>query len=130
MKGCIVLPTGPGKTVIGVKSIEKINSATLVVVPTLDLMSQWTEVLSKHFTNTKIGNLGGGFDDIQAITVDTYDSAYIRAASLGNKFSLVIFDEVHHLAASGYRSIAEQLAASYRLGLTATIEREDKLDIR
>lgn len=127
MKGCIVLPTGSGKTVIGIKAIEKVNSATLVVVPTLDLMAQWTDVLSKYFTNTKIGNLGGGSDDIQPITVATYDSAYIRAASLGNKFSLVIFDEVHHLAAPGYRSIAEQMAAPCRLGLTATIEREDDL---
>jgi superfamily II DNA or RNA helicase len=129
MKGCIVLPTGAGKTIIGIKCIEKVNSASLVVVPTLDLMTQWTDFLSKHFTNTTIGNLGGGMDDIQAITVATYDSAYIRAASLGDKFSLVIFDEVHHLAAPGYRSIAEQLAAPYRLGLTATIEREDKLHL-
>ena len=127
MKGCIVLPTGSGKTVIGIKAIEKVNSSTLVVVPTLDLMAQWTGVLSRYFANAKIGNLGGGTDDIQAITVATYDSAYIRAASLGNKFALVIFDEVHHLAAPGYRSIAEQMAAPYRLGLTATIEREDDL---
>ena len=129
MKGCIVLPTGAGKTIIGIKSIEKVNSASLVIVPTLELMSQWTDFLTKHFTNITIGNLGGGLDDIQAITVATYDSAYIRAASLGDKFSLVIFDEVHHLAAPGYRSIAEQLAAPYRLGLTATIEREDKLHL-
>lgn len=127
MKGCVVLPTGSGKTVIGVKAIEKVNSATMVVVPTLDLIDQWTEVLSKYFTNTKIGKLGGGTDDIQSITVATYDSAYIRAASLGNRFSLIIFDEVHHLAAPGYRSIAEQMVAPYRLGLTATIEREDNL---
>jgi superfamily II DNA or RNA helicase len=127
MKGCVVLPTGSGKTVVGIKAIERANSATLVVVPTLDLMGQWTEVLSKHFTNTKIGNLGGGADDIQPITVATYDSAYIRAASLGNNFSLIVFDEVHHLVAPGYRSIAEQMAAPYRLGLTATIEREDNL---
>lgn len=127
MKGCVVLPTGSGKTLIGIKSIERANSSTLVIVPTLDLMRQWTDVLSKHFENTRIGNLGGGNDDIQAITVTTYDSAYIRAASLGNKFSLIIFDEVHHLAAPGYRSIAEQMAAPYRLGLTATIEREDNL---
>jgi superfamily II DNA or RNA helicase len=60
MKGCIVLPTGSGKTLIGIKSIEKVNAATLVVVPTLDLMSQWTDVLTKNFTNAKIGNLGGG----------------------------------------------------------------------
>ena len=127
MKGCIVLPTGAGKTIIGIKAIELANSATLVIVPTLDLMDQWTHILSTSFTNIKIGNLGGGNEDIQAITVATYDSAYIRAASLGNKFSLLVFDEVHHLAAPGYRSIAEQMAAPYRLGLTATIEREDNL---
>ena len=105
-----ILPTGFGKTVIGIKAIERANSATLVVVPTLDLMNQWTQVLSKHFTNTRIGNLGGGTDDVQAITVATYDSAYIRAASIGNKFSLIVFDEVHHVAAPGYRLIAEQMA--------------------
>jgi len=126
-KGCIVLPTGAGKTVIGVKAIEVINSASLVVVPTIDLMDQWASVLSKYFKNIKIGNLGGGLDDIQAITVCTYDSAYIRAHNIGNKFALVIFDEVHHLAAPGYRSIAEQFASPFRLGLTATIEREDNL---
>lgn len=124
-----MLPTGAGKTILGIKSIETINSAALVVVPTLDLMHQWTEVLSSHITNTSIGNLGGGSEEIEAITVATYDSAYIRAPSLGNRFFFVIFDEVHHLAAPGYRSIAEQLAAPYRLGLTATIEREDKLHL-
>ncbi len=126
MKGCIVLPTGAGKTIVGVKAIEKVNMSSLVVVPTLDLMDQWVSVLSKAF-GIEIGKLGGGDDDIQAITVSTYDSAYIRAASLGNKFALVIFDEVHHLAAPGYRSIAEQFASLYKLGLTATIEREDDL---
>ena len=126
-KGCIVLPTGSGKTVIGVKAIEIVNSASLVIVPTIDLMDQWNSVLSKYFTNIKIGNLGGGTDDIQAITVSTYDSAYIRAANLGNKFAFIIFDEVHHLGAPGYRSIAEQLASPFRLGLTATIEREDNM---
>jgi superfamily II DNA or RNA helicase len=126
-KGCIVLPTGSGKTVIGVKAIEMVNSASIVVVPTLDIMDQWTSVLSKYFPDVKIGNLGGGVDDIEAITVSTYDSAYIRAAALGNKFALIIFDEVHHLAAPGYRTIAEQFASPFRLGLTATIEREDEL---
>jgi superfamily II DNA or RNA helicase len=127
LRGCIVLPTGSGKTIIGIRAIEKANSASLIVVPTLDLMDQWTATLSKYFPNIRIGNLGGGNDDIQSITVSTYDSAYIRASFLGNKFSLVIFDEVHHLAALGYRTIAEQMAAPYRLGLTATIEREDDL---
>ena len=127
LRGCLVLPTGSGKTILGIKAIEKANASSLVVVPTLDLMDQWTAILSKYFPNVRIGNLGGGNDDIQSITVSTYDSAYIRAPFLGNKFSLIIFDEVHHLAAVGYRTIAEQMAAPFRLGLTATIEREDDL---
>ncbi|AIF85375.1 DNA repair helicase RAD25 [Candidatus Nitrososphaera evergladensis SR1] len=138
MRGCVVLPTGSGKTLVGVKAIEKANAASLVVVPTLDLMDQWTAVLSKYFfassssattTINRIGNLGGGSEDIQPITVSTYDSAYLRAAFLGNKFRLVVFDEVHHLAAPGYRTIAEQMVAPFRLGLTATIEREDSLHV-
>jgi superfamily II DNA or RNA helicase len=126
-RGCVVLPTGAGKTVIGVKAIEIVNSASIVVVPTIDLMDQWTSVLSKYFPDTKVGNLGGGIYDIEPITVSTYDSAYLQAAALGNKFALMIFDEVHHLAAPGYRTIAEQFASPFRLGLTATIEREDEL---
>lgn len=125
--GSIVLPTGAGKTMIGVKIIEKINSPTLIVVPTLDLIKQWTEILSKNF-NIEIGNIGGGAENIQAITVSTYDSAYIKAQSIGNKFLLIVFDEVHHLPAPSYRLIAETFIAPYRLGLTATIEREDRLE--
>jgi superfamily II DNA or RNA helicase len=127
LRGCIVLPTGSGKTILGIMAITKSNANSLIVVPTLDLMDQWTTILSRYFPNLRIGNLGGGNEDIQPITVSTYDSAYIRASFLGNKFSLVIFDEVHHLAALGYRTIAEQMAAPFRLGLTATIEREDDL---
>ncbi|MDQ4102044.1 MAG: DEAD/DEAH box helicase family protein, partial [Thermoproteota archaeon] len=84
LRGCVVLPTGSGKTIIGVRAIEKASSASLVVVPTLDLMDQWTATLSKYFPNIGIGNLGGGNDDIQSITVSTYDSAYIRAPFIGN----------------------------------------------
>lgn len=126
MRGCVELPTGAGKTVVGLKAIEKVNLASIVLVPTIDLMEQWVSVLAKAL-GLEIGRLGGGEDDLQAITVSTYDSAYIRASSLGNQFALVIFDEVHHLPSPGYRSIAEQLACPYRLGLTATIEREDGL---
>ena len=135
MRGCVVLPTGAGKTAIGIKAIQKVSSSALVVVPTIDLMEQWTKSISKHLSisdshdsqGIRIGKLGGGEDDLQAITVATYDSAYIRAPSIGNQFKLIIFDEVHHLPAPGYRLIAEQLIAPYRLGLTATIEREDDL---
>jgi len=135
MRGCVVLPTGAGKTAIGIKAIQKVNASTLVVVPTIDLMEQWTNNISKYLLiddnqtaqNVCIGKLGGGEDNLQAITIATYDSAYLRASTIGNKFKLIIFDEVHHLPAPGYRSIAEQFIAPYRLGLTATIEREDDL---
>jgi superfamily II DNA or RNA helicase len=125
--GSIVLPTGAGKTIIGLKIIEMINSPTLIVVPTLDLIKQWTQILSKSF-NIEIGNIGGGTENIQGITVSTYDSAYIKAKSIGNKFLLIVFDEVHHLPAPSYRLIAETFIAPFRLGLTATLEREDHLD--
>ncbi|MDH3794386.1 MAG: DEAD/DEAH box helicase family protein, partial [Nitrosopumilus sp.] len=123
MRGCVVLPTGAGKTAIGIKAIQKVNASALVVVPTIDLMEQWANNISKYLSignnqnvkNIHIGKLGGGEDDLQAITVATYDSAYIRAPEIGNQFKLIIFDEVHHLPAPGYRSIAEQFIAPYRL---------------
>ncbi len=125
--GSIVLPTGAGKTIIGLKIIEIVNSPTLIIVPTLDLIKQWTKILSRNF-DIEIGNIGGGIENIQPITVSTYDSAYIKAAWIGNKFLLIVFDEVHHLPAPSYRLIAETFVAPYRLGLTATIEREDHLE--
>lgn len=125
-RGVIVLPTGSGKTVIGVKAISMLNTPTLVVVPTLDLLDQWRSRLKEEF-KIEIGILGGGEQDIKALTVSTYDSAYIHADKLGNKFGLIIFDEVHHLPAEGYKHIAEMFASPFRMGLTATYEREDGL---
>lgn len=125
-KGVIVLPTGAGKTAIGVAAIAHLNIPTVVVVPTLDLVEQWRRYLEKEF-NVKVGVYGGGEYRLEALTVSTYDSAYIRGEELGNRFGLVIFDEVHHLPSTGYSHIAEVFACPYRLGLTATYEREDGL---
>jgi superfamily II DNA or RNA helicase len=125
-RGVIVLPTGSGKTVIGINAISLLNTPTIVVVPTLDLLDQWRSRLKKEF-KIDVGMLGGGEQEIKAITVSTYDSAYIHAARLGNKFGLIIFDEVHHLPAEGYKHIAEMFAAPFRMGLTATYERDDGL---
>jgi superfamily II DNA or RNA helicase len=125
-RGVIVLPTGSGKTVIGINAISLLNTPTIVVVPTLDLLDQWRSRLKKEF-KADVGMLGGGEQEIKALTVSTYDSAYIHAARLGNKFGLIIFDEVHHLPAEGYKHIAEMFASPFRMGLTATYEREDGL---
>ncbi len=125
-RGVIVLPTGSGKTVIGINAISLLNTPTIVVVPTLDLLDQWRSRLKKEF-KVDVGIIGGGEQEIKALTVSTYDSAYIYAEKLGNKFGLIIFDEVHHLPAEGYKHIAEMFASPFRMGLTATYEREDGL---
>jgi len=123
-RGVIVLPTGSGKTVVGINAISLLNTPTIIIVPTLDLLEQWRSKLQEEF-NLDVGMLGGGKQEIKALTVSTYDSAYIHAGRLGNKFGLMIFDEVHHLPAEGYRQIAEMFASPFRMGLTATYERED-----
>lgn len=122
--GALVLPTGAGKTYVGMKAIETVNAPTFVVVPTLDLVDQWIDELQAF--DITIGEYTGREKELEPITVSTYDSAYNHAENLGNRFKLVIFDEVHHLAAEGYRHIAEFFASPSRMGLTATYEREDE----
>ncbi len=122
--GVLELPTGSGKTVIAIAAIERLATATLVVVPTIDLLGQWREELEREF-GVAVGQLGGGEQRVEPLTVATYDSAYLRADELGDRFGLVVFDEVHHLGGEGYRDIARLLAAPARLGLTATFERPD-----
>lgn len=124
MRGVVVLPTGAGKTLVALAAIQEVGAATIIVVPTIDLLHQWKSAIMRHLSVTP-GILGGGESDVAGITVSTYDSAYSRAEELGNRFVLVIFDEVHHLPSPGYMEVAQVLASPYRLGLTATPERED-----
>ncbi|BCU66593.1 helicase [Sulfolobales archaeon HS-7] len=123
-RGVIVMPTGSGKTLVALRAIYELNTSTLIVVPTLELLNQWFNNVQQVLGVTP-GRIGGGYDDISGTTVITYDSAYIRIEELGNKFELLVFDEVHHLPAEGYIQIAQMSAAPYRMGLTATVERED-----
>lgn len=127
-RGVIVLPTGAGKTVIGMKAMELVNQPAIVIVPTLDLLEQWRRRVQEEL-GIEVGVYGGGENAIKAVTICTYDSAFIRAAELGNRFSLMIFDEVHHLPAESFRQIAEMFTTPYRMGLTATYEREDMLHL-
>ncbi len=125
-RGTIVMPTGSGKTVLAIKIIEKLNISTLIIVPTLDLVTQWKNELKKEF-NIEIGEFTGNKKELKAITVSTYDSVYLNADYFGNKFKFIIFDEVHHLPSEGYKQIAELFASPFRLGLTATYKRDDQL---
>ena len=125
-RGVLELPTGSGKTVIAIAAIAALGTPTLVVVPTIALLEQWERELQSEFGEAvSIGRLGGGEQRLGDLTVATYDSAYLRADEIGGEFGLVVFDEVHHLGAEGYRDIARLTAAPNRLGLTATFERPD-----
>jgi superfamily II DNA or RNA helicase len=125
IRGVLVLPTAAGKTFIALKAISLLKTQTLIVVPTLDLIDQWRKRVSDHL-GVAAGAVGGGEYNVQMVTVSTYDSAYLQAEMLGNKFMLIVFDEVHHLASPGYMQIAEMYIAPYRMGLTATYERSDQ----
>ncbi len=118
-RGAVLLPTGSGKTFVAEMAIVETGRATLVIAPTIDLVSQWHRGLSASF-DRPIGMLGGGEHHVEDITVSTYDSAAIHMGRYGDRFGLVIFDEVHHLGAHGYLNAAASCIAPYRLGLTAT----------
>ncbi|HEY6878836.1 MAG TPA: DEAD/DEAH box helicase family protein [Polyangiales bacterium] len=123
-QGVVVLPTGAGKSQLGVMAIEKKQRSTLVVAPTLDLVRQWYQILRATFA-LPVGVIGGGEHDPQPLTVTTYDSAHLHMQNLGARFGLVIFDECHHLPGETYALAARQCLAPFRLGLTATPERSD-----
>lgn len=123
-RGVIVLPTGAGKTFVAVMAIDRRPRSTLVVVPTLDLLHQWFDLLQAAFART-VGIVGGGYYEPAPITVTTYDSAYLHVDKLGNRFGLVVFDECHHLPSESYALASRAMIAPFRLGLSATPERSD-----
>jgi len=123
--GSVLLPTGTGKTVVGLHAMARARMSTLVVCPTLDLMNQWYDWITDAF-GIETGILGGGFHEIRPVTVTTYDSAFRHMDRYGDCFGLLIFDETHHLAAPTYLQIPELSIAPFRLGLTATYRRPDE----
>lgn len=123
-RGVVVLPTGAGKTHVAQMAIELVKRQTLVVVPTIDLMNQWYDLMLGSF-NVEVGLIGGGYYEIGAITITTYASAFRFMERLGSRFGLIVFDECHHLPGNVYRDGAELAIAPFRLGLTATPERAD-----
>ena len=124
-RGLVVLPTGAGKTLVGLFALSAARRDTLIVVPTLDLLHQWYALARAAFPDLELGLMGGGYHEICSLTIATYDSAARHIDRLGNRFGLLICDEAHHLPAEFYRCIAEFSLAPYRLGLSATPERGD-----
>lgn len=124
-RGQIVLPTGSGKSFVAQMAIARTARSTLVVVPTIDLLNQWYDGLLAAFDIADVGIVGGGYHEPAPLTVTTYDSFNIHIPRYGDRFGLLVFDECHHLAGPSYLSACEASLAPFRLGLTATPERQD-----
>lgn len=105
-------------------AIDDKRRSTLVVAPTLDLVRQWYDLLTVSFGGP-VGLVGGGEHDVRALTVTTYDSAFLHMDHLGARFGMVVFDECHHLPSGSFALAARSCLAPFRLGLTATPERSD-----
>jgi hypothetical protein len=129
-QGTVVIPCGGGKTRVGMGAIAKLRTPTLILVHTLDLAEQWLGEL-KDKLGLEAGLIGDGEERPAPVTVAVIQ-ALVRwepaklDAFLGG-FGLLILDEAHHVAASTFHSVVDRCPARYRLGLTATPEREDGL---
>jgi DNA excision repair protein ERCC-3 len=134
--GVIVLPCGAGKTMVGLAVMAELQCATLVLTPSTVAARQWrAELLDKtSLTDKDIGEYTGQAKEIRPVTLSTYQILVYRKRK-GDAFphfgllnahdwGLIIYDEVHLLPAPVFRITAE-IQARRRLGLTATLVRED-----
>lgn len=125
-QGSIVLPTGSGKTFVAILAVERHGRGACVVAPTRALVSQWYAQLADAFGADRVGTFYTDEKDVRPITVTTYHSAFTVQERWGDRFDLLVLDEVHHLAddpggEARNRHDAVRIApARRRLGLTAT----------
>jgi superfamily II DNA or RNA helicase len=123
-RGCVVMPTGTGKTEVALTIMREAAVATLVVAPVRDLMYQWHRRILAGL-GYDAGIIGDQVHRVRPISVTTYDSACIHMERFGDQFGLIVFDECHHLPGQVRRDSALLSTAPARLGLTATLERAD-----
>lgn len=121
-RGVVQLPTGSGKTALGLMAMSWAARSALVVVPTRVLMHQWYAEMRAAFPDQPVGLIGDGEHEVLSLAVATYDSAAIHAEKLGNRYGLLVFDEVHHLPSGFYEAIAAYSLAPFRLGLSASLQ--------
>lgn len=132
--GVVVLPCGAGKTIVAMDVMARIKTHTLVLATNVTAVHQWIrEILDKTtLTPDDVGEYSGDVKQLRPVTVATYQSLTHRADEkfthferfLEHPFGLVVYDEVHLLPAPVFRLTAS-LQARRRLGLTATLVRED-----
>ena len=122
-RGIVALPTGSGKTRLAIDAIRRTGLSALCLVPTRVLLDQWSREIATVYEGA-VGRYGDGARQLAPVTVATFESAYRHMAQLGDRFDLVIVDEVHHFGAGLRDEALEMTTAGARLGLTATPPRD------
>jgi DNA excision repair protein ERCC-3 len=134
--GVIVLPCGAGKTIVGIKSMSLVQKSTLVLTTSITAVKQWRrEILDKtDLDDRTVTEYTGENKEIGPVTIATYQIVTHRADKNDEyphfklfeerDWGLIIYDEVHLLPAPVFR-VTAQIQARRRLGLTATLIRED-----
>ena len=134
--GTIVLPCGSGKTIVGIVLMDLLKTNTLIVTTNISAVHQWIDELvdKTNLTRSQIAEYTGESKDIKSVTVATYQVLTWRPEKTGpyphfslfrsRNWGLIIYDEVHLLPAPVFR-VAAELQAVRRVGLTATLVRED-----
>ena len=135
--GTLVLPCGAGKTIIGIDIMVQLGMKTLILATNVAAARQWIrEILDKtSLTENEVGEYSGRFKELKPVTVATYQVITWRPDKNQpfphfpifhrQNWGLIIYDEVHLLPAPVFRITAE-IQAIRRLGLTATLIREDR----
>lgn len=132
--GVVVLPCGAGKTLVGAAAMATSQTTTLILVTNTVSARQWKDELLKRtsLTEDEIGEYSGAVKEVRPVTIATYQVLTLKRGGLyphlelldANDWGLIIYDEVHLLPAPIFRMTAD-LQARRRLGLTATLVRED-----
>ena len=134
--GVVVLPCGAGKTIVGMGALAAVGKEALVLTTNVTALRQWRrELLEKTtLTEEQVGEYSGEFKQIRQVTLSTYQMLTYRKSKADdfkhfklfseNPWGLIIYDEVPLLPAPVFRFTAE-IQATRRLGLTATLIRED-----
>ena len=134
--GVIVLPCGAGKTIVGIAAMTRLKTHTLILVTNITSVRQWIrEIVDKTtLTEEQVGEYSGEIKEAKPVTIATYNIMTYRKRKTNEfphfelftkrNFGLIMYDEVHLLPAPVFRITAE-IQARRRLGLTATLVRED-----
>lgn len=132
--GVVVLPCGAGKTIVGAAAMAQAQATTLILVTNTVSARQWKDELIKRtsLTADEIGEYSGSVKEVRPVTIATYQVLTTRRKGVythlelldARDWGLIVYDEVHLLPAPIFRMTAN-LQARRRIGLTATLVRED-----